>query len=226
MNLPSVREDIILKYYFDQIIYGFQIISEYKVKINKIIAPDFNCFEYINPDERMITKIIADLLKPYGGHGQEETFLRAFTRIILKDKKDLISLDKVIIRCESHTVNIEQHRRAIDLLIIGNDLACVVENKPWAKEQNNQLDDYFKHTYSLVNEPYIVFLTQDGHSSETFTQDGYEKFIQAAYCHKPNMPNGNIVYLEDWLDECIKLCCADKVRFFINNFKSWIKENL
>ena len=44
----------------------------------KKLAPDFSVFNYINTDELMLSRIIADFLNPKGIHAQGKIFLKLF----------------------------------------------------------------------------------------------------------------------------------------------------
>jgi len=42
------------------------------------LAPRFNCFDFINPDENKLSEVLAELLDPKGTHAQGDVFLRLF----------------------------------------------------------------------------------------------------------------------------------------------------
>ncbi|MBU3847376.1 MAG: PD-(D/E)XK nuclease family protein, partial [Candidatus Acinetobacter avistercoris] len=46
------------------------------------LAPNFSVFNYIFTNELMLNKIISDLLSPQGDHGQQESFLNLFLKML------------------------------------------------------------------------------------------------------------------------------------------------
>ena len=46
------------------------------------IAPDFNAFNYIQTNELMLSRILADLLDPSKSHAQGDLFLKGFLKLL------------------------------------------------------------------------------------------------------------------------------------------------
>jgi hypothetical protein len=227
-NVSAEAVERAVGHFFTQVAHDAKIYSESRAEVNRHTGKDFNCLSYTPYSENKVTEIIADLLKPYGTHGQGDIFLSAFTRIILQDENKKLSFEQLSIKTEARTTNIASPRR-IDLLIVCRDWACAVENKAkWAIEQPNQLDDYSRHLASLGKKnSYIVFMPCKKKSPETLT------------CSQSPFQNLKIVpFIEDisddptfisffsWLKECIRLCESEKVRFFLNDFWDWLILNI
>jgi len=128
-----------LDIFFPNLKYRFDILNETTKEMDRYLSTDFSFFYYINPDENLISNIIAELLKPNGKHGQGDLFLKEFLKII--KKQDEYDIKKYItIKREALTTHIESDRR-IDVLIKFTDSAVAIENKPGWGEQEDQIKD-------------------------------------------------------------------------------------
>jgi hypothetical protein len=103
-------------------------------------APDFRAISLLSPDENGLSDIIAELLDPRASHGQDETFLSLFSSRCGSVGK--YPKDRVTVHRESCTIYIANQRRRMDILIDGGKWGIGIENKPWAGEQKDQLQDY------------------------------------------------------------------------------------
>ncbi|MFB0490055.1 PAS domain-containing protein [Methylobacterium sp. OAE515] len=101
------------------------------------LAPDFNVFDFINPDELRLSEILAWLLDPSGTHGQGALFLAEFLRELGLSWEDE-DLCSARVKVE---VEIDKGRR-IDLLVRLPGAVLTVENKPFAADQPRQVADY------------------------------------------------------------------------------------
>ena len=111
------------------------------------------------------------------------------------------------------------------------NLIIAVENKPWAKEQEDteknyrQIEHYVKFLEKLKNASKIrdfvfIYLSED---REAYSIDRNEKenlkkqgrFLELSYTD----------FLISWLTLCKKYCNAEKVKLIINDFINWILKN-
>lgn len=206
-----------------------------------------------NLPENQISNIIAELLKPLGIHGQGTIFLKLFLEEIfqrieiqiktLGDEKDgiiLQDLEKEFLnssKIESSKIEREyttDKGKFIDILIClpkfykDGDLIIAIENKPWAKEQEDtekdyrQIEHYVKFLEKLKNASKIrdfvfIYLSED---REAYSIDKNEKeelkeqgrFLELSYTD----------FLIFWLTLCKKYCNAEKVKLIIDDFINWI----
>lgn len=103
------------------------------------LAPNFNAFDFIVPDEAGLSKIIAWFLDPRQTHGQSTRFLRLLLDE-LGESARAMDCDRAEVRTE---VTITQGR--LDILISMSGLHVAVENKPWAADQEEQVRRYLEY---------------------------------------------------------------------------------
>ncbi len=114
-------------------------------------------------------------------------------------------------------------RKRIDILIDLTNFVIGIENKLWAGDQKEQLKDYNKYLEGKSKNYLLVFLTCDGRKPSKWSISKEER----AELEKA----GKLITLSyrqlllPWLKECLKECEADKVRWFIRDFISWIEKN-
>jgi hypothetical protein len=109
---------------------GHQLAKE---RYESKLAPNFNVFEFIKPNEMKLSEILVWLLRPDGSHGQGSIFLRLFLELV-EEKLPTESCDKVKVMPESH---IDEYGR-LDIYLEFDDLEMAIENKPWANDQPEQ----------------------------------------------------------------------------------------
>lgn len=210
--------------FFHDIGYRLKIANDTKKLLDKRLASSFSLFPYIAPNENLISKIIRDLLDPNGNHGQGDIFLQKFLETI--GKPELYeSGDHSFIRIEECTTNIENNKRRIDILIEikrngQHHAGIAIENKPWATDQAQQIDDYLDHIRKKHPNYYIIYLTQNGdepsdHSAIKTKTEEKEKLITMSY--KDDMTV--------WLEACHKESQAEYVRQFLLDFSRYCRQS-
>ena len=128
------------------------------------LAPDFSPFEFIDLDEMRISAILAWLLDPHGSHGQGGRFLNLFLQ--------KLSAGWPLDACEQAQVKTESwiDGGRIDVQITSGHRCCIIENKPWAADQPDQLERYLNQLdflrsqdQTLTQSAYpLVYLTANG----------------------------------------------------------------
>ncbi len=220
--------------FFDGLAYHDRIWREVKKKLNVHLAGDFSVFDYIQPNENALSRIIADLLDPEGAHGQDATFLKLFLAMLRNgdDKNEIPSDEKcdfqnVDIVCEALTTSISNRLRRIDIRIsLGQGFGIGIENKPWAEEQKDQLADYWEELRKKYGGNFLLcYLCPGGAKPKTLLpaeQDILEKGGQ--------LEQFKILYYSEhfcgWLEQCIKETQADKVRWFLKDFLAYIQTHI
>src|SRR4051812_36234492 len=97
------------------------------------LAPDFNVFDFIAPDELRLSAILAWLLDPAGSHGQGALFLAEFLREIgLPWLDEDLALARVAVEAGTDV------GRRIDVLVRLPGAVLAIENKPFAADQPRQ----------------------------------------------------------------------------------------
>lgn len=181
------------------------------------IAPKFNCFNYIKPNENGLSQIMCDLLDPNGFHEQGTIFLEQFLKTLDKEKIfDFYEKHDFRAILESTTTLIEADNRRIDIeLSFGNRFGIAVENKPHSIEQRNQLNHYadqMDKKYKNGNWLLIYLLGYDAQPEsidlarlEALSRSGH--FLIIDY---------SIIIL--WLRSCAEKCKPPRVVVFIQDF--------
>ena len=214
-----------LSRFFEPLVFKYRVAKEIKRQTDRYLASDFNLVDIMNPDENKISDIIAELLKPNGKHGQEEIFLKKFLEVLKEFvnpkwlSSESLELSRVIVDRE-HTTT--ESRRIDIFLRFSEGITVGIENKPWAGEQKNQLEDYAEYLKKITEEERFLLIYLDGWGREATSirpelkeelkKEG--KFVELSYRR----------FLIPWLKECFKECEAEKIRWFLKDFVSWIEK--
>lgn len=173
------------------------------------LAPDFSVFEFIGADEMKLSTVLAWLLDPDGTHGQGSTFLD-----LLMHQLGLPPASNVHVSTEFSTEN-----GRFDILIKAPDRRIVIENKPWAGEQLDQIANYVSHLVKLNEEWKIVYLTPNGTSPASINKDDLASRMRAGQI----LTWAYQAEIIDWLERCAGKCNADRVATFIKDFVRYIR---
>ena len=111
------------------------------IPLAKRCAPDFTPFNFIRSDELGLSAIIRWLFDADETHGQRGLFLKTFLKLIA-DEPLWQGLDCNTARafCEVATAN----GRFMDIVVHVDSRCIVIENKPFAAWQPDQLRDYWQ----------------------------------------------------------------------------------
>ena len=180
-------------------------------------APDFRALSLLSPDENGLSNILAELLDSRASHGQGETFLALFSSrcgSLGKHPKDRVTVHR-----ESCTIFIANQKRRIDLLIDGGKWGIGIENKPWAGEQKDQLQDYADDLEKRFGENFLL-LRLTGRDVDATSMDAARqvqlsaqgKFASWRYATE----------LLAWVEECRQHCQAPRVTTFLDEFSRYI----
>ncbi len=188
------------------------------------LAPQFNCFDFIAPNENKLSEIIAHLLNPQvlnpqATHAQGNLFLKLFFKQIGIDYPDC-NQEITTVNCE---VAIQNNRR-IDILVdFGKDcFGLAIENKPWTGDQYKQLSDYNKHLNNIYRNKYcLIYLSgYDSDPSEnSITKAEKEQLEKSNHYKKINFFN-----IVSWLEQCEKASKSDHVKHFLRDFIAYCQK--
>jgi len=236
--MNDIRERFVfdLDQFFCNLFLELEIQRKIFEKINLYLAEDLNLIDLINPnkEENKVSDLIALLLDPSEKHGQGDAFLKSFIKILKnflnlkifsnsEEKVENLSLINAKVDREyeyrEKSYNDQKNIRFADLFLdlkAENFPVIAIENKIYAKEQPNQICSYFEWLRSEYGDNFIlIFLTVDGRPSQT-ASDEVRKFA-----HYREVSYSRL--LIPWLEECIKVCKAEKVRYLLRDFILWIK---
>jgi hypothetical protein len=215
--------------FFDKLV---SLLNE-KREDDRDLASDFNVFDYIQPDELKLSRIIADLLDPKGSHGQQRICLEAFVEAMIERiseeqplRQKLTKLQKVvrddkcfvIVQTEVATSN----RRRMDIVVnVGGNDGIVLENKPWANDQKEQLGDYADEAAKRFDCWVLIYLHGTGKAADEYTISKNKlRKLEA----DGNFFNADYIYfLIRWLKICLERVEAEKLRCFLRDFIDYIE---
>ena len=195
------------------------VAREAQIQLNKLAGTGFSVFDYFEVDENVISDIFADLLRPNGGHGQGVTFLQLFLKEIDRGDKDGIRKSGSYGSLEQCSVYREYDR--IDIVLKLGDSWIGVENKPWAAEQPEQLQRYLDSLQENDEGACVLYLSGRGDDAETIPEDKLHHYLTISYDHAEVGPS-----VAHWLDECLRRCEADRVRWFLKDFQEYLHRNV
>ena len=217
-----------LSRFFGDLLFRYRIAKSVKAQTDKYLASDFNLVRILAPGEEAISRLIALLLEPNGAHGQREVFLEKFVETLrerLRKRGVESPMGNVgeIGNAKVETEHSTDKGRRIDILIDLPNFVIGIENKMWAGDQKDQLKDYGEYLVNKGKDYLLIFLTCDGRepSEWSIPKDDRAKLEEKGKLTTLSYRK----LLLPWLEECLKECEADKVRWFIRDFISWIKEN-
>ena len=181
-------------------------------------APDFTVFDFIEPNEMRLSRILAWFLDPEGTHGQGGRFLHLLLeRVAAEWPPDV---------CEHANVGTETsvEEGRIDIIVRSASGTLVIENKPWAADQSEQIRRYFTHLDRMkAARSILIYLTVEGTvpSSVSICETERQHRIETSqlYCWSYRE------HILGWLAECRAVCRADRVSIFINEFAQYIRKH-
>lgn len=195
-------------------------------------AADFNVFDYVQPDELKLSRIIADLLDPKGAHGQQIIFLAAFVEAMMEGAskplqetliklQDAIQNNICVIIVRTEVITLHGGRRMDIVVDLGSKNGIVIENKPWANDQKEQLKDYAKDAKKRFPDSWVlIYLHGGGKAANEYTLPNKEdlkrsgNYLDADYAY----------FLIRWLNNCLNHAKAEKVCVFLREFISYAEE--
>jgi hypothetical protein len=159
---------------------AFLIENDELKRLETLIA-EFNLFEAIGMVQQEIrhSHLLAFLFDPNGNHGLGSEFLKRFLMRLLQETSsapltrielDLLSMDATTVQQEWENVDILIHDPV-------NRIACLIENKVYSGEHDNQLDRYYESVKRNYPDHRIIaaYLSPDGlvPTDERFTPISY-----------------------------------------------------
>ena len=207
----------------------FNVVSEFII-INK---------KYFRREDRL-SDIIKCLLDANGSHGQGSKFLDSFLKRLyekkhfdtdieqrpcfLKRLSEKKRSDRVAELSDKQRQvkreDLTNQRRRIDITVGFEGFEIGIENKPWTHESNDQLKAYYSHLKDKPeNEEFcLVFITPNGTHPTTICKPDDLIRKGELYC---------LSYRSDileWLEECWQLCESDRFRWFLRDFRDYIRD--
>ena len=120
----------------------------------------FSLSALLRPSETQVNRLIGCMLDPQGAHGLGEGPLRAFLYRIGHPAHKACGPLSPQVSVEAPVLSRNQTNRRVDVRIdlrIGTPSRINIENKPWAGEQNEQLDEYAQDALN-ISDSWLVYL--------------------------------------------------------------------
>lgn len=216
-----------LNKFFQGLDAGLQSLREVREVYDEKMAFEFNSVNFFQPNENKLSEILAYFLNPLAKHGQKDKFLKIFAEHFeLPKVRGLLDSPnrKISVHTEFHT----NENRRIDIVIeIGiRDFFIGIENKIWAADQPNQLDDYTQFLSEISSNAegdYVLFyLSPYGQtpSNTSVSKDNLEKLLRDGKVKIIGYDKDIISLFEEFETACK----ADNVRAFIKDFIQYLKQ--
>jgi len=208
--------------YFSELRFRFDILKKHSLESDLFLSTRFSVFDYIYVDENKLSDIIADLLNPRGKHGQCDLYLNEFIKII--NRKDLIKSSFPKVNREMGTTFISRTQRRMDILIEWTTNGIMIENKPWADDQYEQILDYKRNLEKRYNDKFIIVYLSKSYqnpSEESISKNDLDILIQKNQFIQISFENELLL----WIKNCIKESQSEKMRHFLQDFSNYINDN-
>ena len=235
-RLKTARQENRERYgrFFDRLRPGLDASRKLERELGKHLAHRFNVLDYLRTDELGLSRIIADLLDPGASHGQGSMFL---DRLLVHFHKELsrpkLESENVQVFVEFEIAN----QRRIDILVrirgVNGEQSCLaIENKPYAGDQQNQVNDYLDYLKQEYADRFLlIYLSPagDGPSEWSLPQQEIERWrgrlVIMPYHDRSGGSDADDDYrelradvsLSNWLVKCRATCQVEKLRWFLND---------
>jgi hypothetical protein len=214
-----------LESFFGHLDYRLKLHEKMNAAVQPLLATKFNVFDFIAPDENRLSDILACLLNPHGNHAQGAVFLEEFLRLVCDLEFDVGAVHRIEVKREERTGLIDRNRRRIDILIdikgfLPQDSFGVgIENKPWAGEQPEQLNDYRKQLREAYGDRFkLLYLSASGEEPESIPQNDRAKLQKSGHLVCASYSSTLLI----WLEYCERSATSDKVRWFVRDFHAYL----
>ncbi|HID7482459.1 PD-(D/E)XK nuclease family protein [Morganella morganii] len=187
------------------------------------ISPEFSLFSLFKQNEMSISRCLAFLLNAEESHAQNNLFLRTFYQKFIPQysyqEKHNIKLE-VSINIEKKDKN---GLRRLDIYVETKELIFAIENKPWAADSQNQLQDYTSWLIGQAkkkNKDWLLFYISTSEYSDYSLPSKIKKQF-----------NENILYIsyyeiKEWLDSTSPFIKSNHVKVFVEAFSKYINNNI
>jgi hypothetical protein len=162
-----------------------------------------------------LSDILAFFLTPNERHGQKRLFVDLFLREF--GLSDIVgSYSNVTVKREQYT---DMGRKIDMVLFFDNECGVAIENKIWAGEGYNQINDYCSWLERRFLGQYcLIYLTPYGHAPGSISETELEQLKEGKKILLRSHSNDIINLIKIWVQESK----APKVRLFLEDFTNLI----
>lgn len=216
--------------FFDELAPRLKAARTLERELDRQLARRFNAFDYLRSDELGLSGVIADLLNPVHPHGQGDTFLR-----LLRDRVGF-QFGGDPGSCRVDVERTIDDRLRLDIAArFDHDRSClVIENKPYAGDQENQIRDYLTWLRKNYDNFLLIYLSPHGEPPSGYSvqradlQDYADHFRIMPYHRAADDPEDDGFErfrtdfgLTDWLRECRMRCDVERLRWFLREAETF-----
>ena len=194
-------------------------------EMDRRAATKFSIFDYFRVQETDLSRIFADLLDPSGSHGQGDRFLSLFLTLFLEETLPEYSPPRTLTNTKMVHLEYSTHeRRKIDIVLEMADNHWIgIENKPWAEEQERQVEAYIEYLQGKIKKngtAWILYLSGNGRDPQTLPNNTKLRECCRTVPYRKNSTGNS---LENWIEQCWRECEAEQVRWFLKNLLEYIQ---
>ncbi|MDZ7801179.1 MAG: PD-(D/E)XK nuclease family protein [Trueperaceae bacterium] len=194
-----------------------KLYDELQADLDRQTSRRLNAFAVLQPNELQLSKVLGDLLDPAGTHGQGDELLLSFLQTV--NCPHLTIEGRARIAYEVPTTRIDAYRRSLDLVVDLGRSALAIENKPFATEQPEQLQDYVAYLEARHQQNWcLVYLTPNGEPPSSLDPAEAHRLRHAGFLLE-------ISYRMDiatWLLRSAALSQSEKACTFLNDLHTYV----
>lgn len=185
------------------------VFTDLKRQADRFLSSEFSFFRYMTLDENSMSDYIGLILDPSGVHGQRELFLNLFIDYL--HQKGIEGIQRL-----QYSVKRELWADGrIDIFLHCSDTALIIENKPYAGDQKDQLQRYFNHICTTYKNVFMIYLTKaDGPSNYSIPEDLLNTLRNSKMFSTIKLCDFSTQYLRT----CYEKCESQKFRYFLYDF--------
>lgn len=206
--------------FFSDAAQVLDIARQAQANLDHKAATGFSVFDYFREREEDLSRAFAGLLNPRGEHGQREAFLRCFLDEIAAKEASSGGYPPADENWNIHLEYLTHENRRIDIVLnhpqSGRWLG--IENKPWAGEQDRQAQHYLETLALKDKNARIYYFSGDGSDSKTIDVCSKEKCRTVPFRKDGKRPS-----IEGWVENCLLVCEAEPVRWFLKDLLKYIR---
>ena len=202
-------------------------------ELDRRTATRFSIFDYISVYETDLSRVFGGLLEPSGKHGQGDRFLRFFldqVRCGLQETQREQFPNADVGECRVHLESPTATGGRIDIVLeLPGNRWIGIENKPWAVEQEKQVESYLADLRGKTPssgwsaEAWLVYLSGDGSDPETLPGIDEERVRCVTMAYRGSAPD--VPSVEEWVRLCLRECEAERVRWFLTDLLEYVRRS-
>jgi len=203
----------------ENLINQVKVINEKHETIKRINGENFNIFSILKLEKKEVdthSYFIYDLLNPKGSHNQGDRFLQIFLKQIVKEEeyKKVGSTIKATVEREK----VINNAKRIDFTIETSNFFIAIEMKIDARDQDNQLYDYYKYSKNQKKDFKLFYLTLDG-------KEATEKSLKNLKIDEDYFLLSFEYDIYNWIEACIeKVATIPTIREGLVHYRNLIRK--